>query len=206
MTKIQEREVYKENLCFQSVISSLTYLSFTRMWPKTMSCNRGFMESWFFPVREGLWFTKGWRHGTFVFSLDICPKFIWWDHNKDSHPARLIQNRMRGLNPQKSSMCSKTNFKEELNQIQKHAVPRCVVMSHSLGLHEKQWDITRTIISLSRSQSNSGRPNNAQMNPGQFANVKYRKWADLKREAAQIEERQPRDQSPPTDAAGDLWG
>lgn len=111
---------------------------------------------------------------------------------------------MRGLNPQKSSMCSKTNFKEELNQIQKHAVPRCVVMSHSLGLHEKQWDITRTIISLSRSQSNSGRPNNAQMNPGQFANVKYRKWADLKREAAQIEERQPRDQSPPTDAAGDL--
>lgn len=164
------------------------------------------MESWFSPVREGLWFTKGWRHGTFVFSLDVCPKFIWWDHNKDSHPARLIQNRMRGLNPQKSSMCSKTNFKEELNQIQKHAVPRCVVMSHSLGLHEKQWDITRTIISLSRSQSNSGRPNNAQMNPGQFANVKYRKWADLKREAAQIEERQPRDQSPPTDAAGDLWG
>lgn len=43
------------------------------------------------------------------------------------------------------------------------------------------------------------------MNPGQFANVKYRKWADLKREAAQIEERQPIDQSPPTDAAGD-WG
>lgn len=65
-----------------------------------------------------------------------------------------------------------------------NAVPRCVVMSHSLGLHKKQWDITRTIISLLRSQSNSGRPNDAQMNPGQLANVKYRKWADLKRQSS----------------------
>lgn len=114
------------------------------------------MESWFSPVQEGLTHKvlKAWNicvHFGCLFQI-----YLMGAQQRQS-PSQTRREQKERPKPTEIFNVLQNEFQKGAEPHPENAVPRCVVMSHSLGLHKKQWDITRTIISLSRSQSNSGR-------------------------------------------------